>query len=130
MGHDFPLEGMQEAYENGKIVELTYQIVGGAYDRNPNFDVLDGLKDDEIRRFAKQAKEFGHPFLFRLNNEMNSTWVSYSGHLSLCDPDIFVQVWRRVYDLFQEAAGTALFASGRQMSRAQILYLVEQSRGC
>ena len=102
MGHDFPLEGMQEAYENGKIVELTYQIVGGAYDRNPNFDVLDGLKDDEIRRFAKQAKEFGHPFLFRLNNEMNSTWVSYSGHLSLCDPDIFVQVWRRVYDLFQE----------------------------
>ena len=102
MGHDFPAEGMQEAYEDGKIVELTYQIVAGAYDRNPNFDVLDGVKDEEIRRFARQAKEFGHPFLFRLNNEMNSTWVSYSGHLSLCDPDIFIQVWRRVYNIFQE----------------------------
>lgn len=102
LGHDFPLDGMREAYEAGKVVELTYQIAGDMYGENPNFQVVDGLRDDEIRRLARQAKEFGHPFLFRLNNEMNSTWVSYSGHLLLCDPDIFRSIWVRCYEIFQE----------------------------
>ncbi len=100
--HEFPTEGMEEAYNDGKIVELTYQIAGDMEGHNPNFDVLDGLRDDDIRRLAQEAKEFGHPFLFRLNNEMNSTWVSYSGHLSLCDPDIFREVWIRFYEIFRE----------------------------
>ncbi len=102
IGHEFPIEGMQDAYDEGELVEMTYQIGGDMYGRNPNFDVLDGLMEDDIRMFARGAKEFGHPFLFRLNNEMNSTWVSYSGHLSLCDPDIFIQNWRTVYRIFQE----------------------------
>ena len=103
LGHDFPLEGMQDAHQNGKLVELTYQIAkGDLYGKNPNFEVLDGLRDDEIRKFARQAKEFSHPFLFRLNNEMNSTWVSYSGHSSLADPDVYRQVWQRVYRIFEE----------------------------
>ncbi len=102
LSHDFPIDGMNEAYAAGKVVELTYQIAGDMYGKNPNFDVVDGLKDDEIRALARQAKEFGHPFLFRLNNEMNSTWVSYSGHLMLCDPDTFIEVWIRVYGIFQE----------------------------
>ena len=102
LGHEFPLDGMLDAYAEGKLVELTYQIGGDLYGRNPNFDVLDGKMLDDIRMFARGAKEFGHPFLFRLNNEMNSTWVSYSGHLSLCDPDIFIEIWRTVYRIFQE----------------------------
>jgi mannan endo-1,4-beta-mannosidase len=102
LGHEFPIEGMREAYESGKIVEMTYQVVGDMYGRNPNFDVLDGRMEEDIRMFARGAKEFGHPFLMRLNNEMNSTWVSYSGHLCLNDPDVFKAVWRKVYDIFRE----------------------------
>lgn len=102
LGHPFPYEGMEQAYEAGKIVELTLQIQGDMFGENPNFLVFDGLLDDQIRDFAKSAKEFGHPFLFRLNNEMNSTWVSYSGHLCLCDPDIFKENWIRVYKIFEE----------------------------
>lgn len=108
LGQEFPLEGMERAYKAGKVVELTMQVMwnvkpGNSDDKlkNVNFDVLDGLYDDEIRRFARAAKAFSHPFIFRLNNEMNSTWTRYSGIALLCDPDLYIKVWRRIYDIFQ-----------------------------
>ena len=103
---DFPKEELTKAYNDGLITELTLQISNHANDDlfgdNPNFDVYDGKCDDIIRSFARGAKEFGHPFLFRLNNEMNSDWVNYSGVAALSDPDIFIANWRRIYDIFEE----------------------------
>ncbi len=103
---DFPKEELQRMYDNGKLTELTLQISYHANDDlfglNPNFAVYDGLEDETIRSFARGAKEFGHPFLFRLNNEMNSDWVNYSGVAALSDPEIFIENWRRIYDIFQE----------------------------
>lgn len=103
---EFPTEFMQENYENGKIVELTYQITGdnnqNLFGYTPNLDIYRGIKDEEIREFARDAKAFGHPFLFRLNNEMNSDWTSYSGIINMSDPDIYVENWRRFYRIFQE----------------------------
>lgn len=107
LGHKFPTEGMKRAYEWGKTVELTMQVMwniapGNTDDehKNLNFDLLDGMYDDYLRKFAREAKAFGHPFIFRLNNEMNSTWVRYSGIALLCDPDVYIQVWRHIYDIF------------------------------
>ncbi len=103
---DFPKEELTKAYNDGLITELTLQISNHANDDlfgdNPNFDVYDGKCDNIIRSFARGAKEFGHPFLFRLNNEMNSDWVNYSGVAALSDPDIFISNWRRIYDIFEE----------------------------
>jgi hypothetical protein len=103
---EFPLEFMRKNYENGKIVELTYQITESNNEKlfgyTPNIDTYRGKKDDEIRKFAKKAKEFGHPFLFRLNNEMNSDWTSYSGVINMSDPDIYIDNWRRIYKIFEE----------------------------
>ncbi|MBR5152602.1 MAG: hypothetical protein IKW60_03635 [Clostridia bacterium] len=103
---EFPKEELKKFYDNGKITELTLQISNfnndDLFGKNINFDVYDGLLDSQIRAFAKGAKEFGHPFLFRLNNEMNSDWVNYSGVAALSDPEIFVDNWRRIYDIFQE----------------------------
>ena len=91
---EFPVKELTRFYENGKITELTLQISNfnndDLFGKNINFDVYDGLLDEQIRKFAKGAKEFGHPFLFRLNNEMNSDWVNYSGVAALSDPDIFI----------------------------------------
>lgn len=105
-GDEFPLEFMRKNYDNGKMVELTYQITSSNNEKimgyTPNLDLYRGLKDEEIRAFARGAKEFGHPFLFRLNNEMNSDWTSYSGIVNLSDPDIFVSNWQRVYRIFAE----------------------------
>ncbi|MBQ2615025.1 MAG: hypothetical protein IJB80_06865 [Clostridia bacterium] len=103
---EFPAEELKSFYDEGKITELTLQISNfnndDLFGKNINFDVYDGLLDEQIRTFAKGAKAFGHPFLFRLNNEMNSDWVNYSGVAALSDPDIFVSNWRRIYDIFQE----------------------------
>lgn len=109
LGHEFPMTGMLNAYERGKTVELTMQVMWniqpGNSDhkmKNVNFDLLDGLYDDYLREFARAAKAFGHPFIFRLNNEMNSTWVRYSGIALLCDPDVYIKVWRHIYNIFEE----------------------------
>ncbi|MBO5930086.1 MAG: hypothetical protein J6Q27_02185, partial [Clostridia bacterium] len=105
-GRAFPTEFMQTNYENGKLVELTYQITGdnnqNLFGYTPNLDIYRGTKDEEIRAFARAAKAFGHPFLFRLNNEMNSDWTSYSGIINMSDPDIYVENWRRFYRIFEE----------------------------
>lgn len=103
---DFPTEGMQKAYDDGKIVELTMQTSSVMNDDlsnyNPFFDVLDGVCDERLRKFAQDAAAFGKPFIFRLNNEMNSDWTSYGGPVILNDPELYVEAWRRVYRIFEE----------------------------
>ncbi len=102
----FPIEFMKKAYKKEKIVELTYQMTTSnnteLFGYTPSLDLYRGKLDKEIREFAKGAKQFGHPFLFRLNNEMNTDWTSYSGVVNLCDPDIYINNWRRVYRIFEE----------------------------
>ncbi len=109
LGHEFPGSGMRNAHRRGKTVELTMQVMWnvrpGNNDqekKNVNFDLIDGLYDGYLRKFARDAKAFGHPFIFRLNNEMNSTWVRYSGIALLCDPDVYIKVWRHIYEIFEE----------------------------
>lgn len=103
---DFPTDGMKQAYDAGKVVELTMQcssVMNEDLDNyNPFFDVLDGVCDEGLRKFAKDAAEFGKPFIFRLNNEMNSNWVSYGGPVILNDPELYVEVWRHIYKIFEE----------------------------
>lgn len=104
-GEELPVEGMLKAYEDGKTIELTIQtstVMNEDLDGyNPVFDIIDGMRDDEIIYLARRIKEYGHPVLFRLNNEMNSDWTSYGVSACLNDPEIYIQIWRRFYDIFQ-----------------------------
>ncbi len=102
-----PVKGLQEAYDDGKITEMTLQVCTIDHmaldsSTNPNFEVIDGLWDDQIRKYAKAFKEFSHPILFRVNNEMNTDWCTYSGVVTLQDPDIYKMVYSRIYNIFQE----------------------------
>jgi hypothetical protein len=105
-GGDFPTEFMQKNYNDGRLVELTYQTTQSnnetLFGYTPFLDIYRGKEDAEIRRFARDAADFGRPFLFRLNNEPNSDWTSYSGVVNMSDPEIFIDVWRRIYRIFQE----------------------------
>lgn len=105
-GSPFPTEFMQKNYEEGRLIELTYQMTTNNNEDfhcyTPMLDAYRGLLDEEIRAFARDAKAFGKPFLFRLNNEMNSDWTSYSGVVNLSDPDIYISVWQRIYEIFEE----------------------------
>ncbi len=102
----FPAEFMEQVHGEGRIVELTYQTTMNQnldlYARSPLLNICRGEMDGQIRAFARAAADFGHPFLLRLNNEMNSDWTSYSGVVNLCDPQLFVSVWQRIYRIFQE----------------------------
>lgn len=104
--HEFPTEFMEKAASEGRIVELTYQITDNnnenLFARSVSLDIYRGTEPEEIRAFARKAKEFGKPFLFRLCNEMNSDWTSYGGVNNMADPDIFIANWRRIYDIFKE----------------------------
>ena len=109
--HYFPT-AMAKALAGGNgdgtrpTIEFTFQfttnnnLVDQEY--SPMFDILRGKYDEYFKRLALDIKDYGKPMLFRLNNEMNTDWTSYSGIMNLLDPDIFNMTWRRLYDIFIE----------------------------
>ena len=103
---EFPSGFMNENYENGRVVELTYQLtVNNNSDIRAFSPMLDLYKrgdSEKIREFARAAKEFGHPFLFRPCNEMNTDWTNYCGMGNMADPELFVECWRTIYRIFEE----------------------------
>ncbi len=107
----FPMEqALKFAGGNGfdgkPVLQYTYQFTASnnvdlaAY--TPTFDIMRGKFDDQLRKLARDIKAYHHPVLFRLNNEMNTDWTSYSGIVNLLDPDIFVMTWERLYRIFME----------------------------
>jgi mannan endo-1,4-beta-mannosidase len=112
LGQIFPKDTLELAHEEGKIVELTLQTMWSvlaedtADSKNTMhstvYDIIDGEYDAYLRDFARQLKDFGHPVMFRLNNEMNGTWTVYSGIASMCDPDLYIEAWRHIYNIFEE----------------------------
>lgn len=97
---------------NGKpVLQFTLQYTNNNNNVNiynkdknytPMFDILRGEYDDYFNRLALDIKSYKKPVLFRLNNEMNTDWTSYSGIISLLDPDIFQMTWIRLYEIFEK----------------------------
>ncbi|MDE5896500.1 MAG: glycoside hydrolase family 26 protein [Clostridia bacterium] len=109
--HHFPLNMARKLAGgngfNGKpVLQFTYQFTLNnnlvAEERTPMFDILRGKFDGHFRRLARDIKAYAKPVLFRLNNEMNTDWTSYCGMLTLCDPEIFNETWKRLYRIFEE----------------------------
>ena len=107
--HHFPLEMAKELAGgngvNGKpVLEFTYQYTtnNNLVDQEvtPMFDIMRGKYDKYFERLARDIKAYGKPVMFRLNNEMNTDWTSYSGIMNLLDPDIFTMTWQRLYKIF------------------------------
>lgn len=99
-----------DGFNSKPVLQFTYQFTTNnnnvsSYNttecQTPMFDILRGVYDDDFKKLASQIKAYSAPVLFRLNNEMNSDWTSYCGMMTLCDPEIFIQTWRYLYDLFE-----------------------------
>lgn len=108
-----PIYGLKKAYGQGKYVELTLQTVeaGPASARpderiHPNarilYSILDGKYDDYFAEYAERLKSFGHPVLFRLNNEMNGDWCWYSAFYTSKDAELYKASWRYIHQIFDE----------------------------
>ncbi len=109
--HYYPVDMSKElAGGNGDgtkpVLEFTYQFTtnNNLVDQevSPMFDIMRGKFDDYFKRLALDIKQYGKPIMFRLNNEMNTDWTSYSGIMNLLDPDIFTMTWKRLYNIFIE----------------------------
>jgi hypothetical protein len=111
---NLPRRGLQKAYESNKYVELTLQTVnpglvnallrsGLEYDNaSIIYEILDGKYDEYLQAYAQDIKAFGHPVLFRLNNEMNGDWCWYSAYYTCKDADLYKALWRYIYNTFEQ----------------------------
>jgi hypothetical protein len=111
LDEELPEKGLANAYAQNRYVELTFYtahdelvdaLSASGYPRNASiiYDILDGNYDDYLERYAKNIKAFGHPVLFRLNNEMNGDWCWYSAFYTSKDADIYKALWRYVHHIF------------------------------
>ena len=98
-GAPFPGAEMLGAWRDNKYVELTLQA--NSEDPGITYDILRGWYDGYLNQYARDIKEFGHPVLFRLNNEMNGDWCIYSSYYTSNDTDLYKAVWRYIYTIFQ-----------------------------
>ena len=62
--------------------------------------IVDGKHDKYIRRWAKEARRWGHPFFVRFNWEMNGDWFPWSESRNGNNSGDFVAAWRHVHELF------------------------------
>lgn len=107
----FPLQAANylaggNGFNDKPVIQFTMQFTvnnnSALYGYTPMYDIIRGHYDEYFKELALQMKEYGKPILFRLNNEMNSDWVSYCAMVTLLDPDIFVMTWERMAKIFVE----------------------------
>jgi len=107
---DFPERCMDNAYARGVVVLTTWE----PWDGNPSnpayklTTITRGDFDPYIRRYADDAKVWGHPFYLRFAHEMNGNWYPWGTGPHNPEgntPADYVAAWRHVHDLFvQEGA--------------------------
>ncbi len=101
MSTPFPRDIVESAYNNNKFVELTFHSeFNGQNNQSVMYDILNGKYDAYLNQYAQEIKAFGHPILFRLNNEMNGDWCNWSSFHFSKDTEIFKLVWRHIYEIF------------------------------
>jgi Glycosyl hydrolase family 26 len=92
----FDTTTMHAAIDAGAIPLVTMGLPQGV----TLAEVAAGGQDTQIRAWAKEAKAWGYPFLFRPWWEMNGDWYAWGR-----DPD-FVAAWRHFHDLVEEEGAT------------------------
>jgi len=75
--------------QNG-VNQPTYQL------RN----IYNGTYDAYLRKWAQDAKNWGHPFFLRFAQEMNGNWYPWDEQVNGNQPGDFVKAWRHVHDIF------------------------------
>jgi Glycosyl hydrolase family 26 len=69
-------------------------------------DITGGRYDRFIRKWARGAARWGHPFLLRFDWEMNTNRVPYSEHSNGNRRGQFVRMWRHVHRLVRQEGAT------------------------
>lgn len=112
IGDRFYAEGLRPLAESGHLIMVSWE----PWNRNhgdpvnqPAYrldNITAGYYDDEIRRWARDLRDFGYPVLLRPMSEMNGDWTSWSGTVNGNEPSDFGPAWRRIHDIFEQEGAT------------------------
>jgi glycosyl hydrolase family 26 len=107
----FPTEAMTDIREHGSIPVIDWASYSYPdVPEQPAFRlsaIVGGKYDTFLRRFAKAAKAWGHPFFLRFDWEMNPrTQWAWSEGANGNAPGEFVSMWRHVHDVFSAAGAS------------------------
>ncbi|HVV89017.1 MAG TPA: glycosyl hydrolase [Solirubrobacterales bacterium] len=108
--YEFPTGPLQQIREHGSIPFLSWSSQSiPTSTQEPNYqlaDVVDGTYDSYIRKFAKAAAAWGHPFFLRFDHEMNGDWFPWAAGANGNTAADYVAAWRHVHDIFTEVGAT------------------------
>lgn len=65
--------------------------------------ILNGDHDAYIQSFAQAAANYNKPFFLRFAHEMNGNWYPWSPGNNGNTAEQYVQVWRKIHDIFKQA---------------------------
>lgn len=68
-------------------------------------EIAEGKKDASLTEWAEDAREYGHPFFFVWNPQMNGTW-NEPGKEAAASPQVYKEAWWRFHDLVEKAGAT------------------------
>jgi hypothetical protein len=106
----FPRAQLEAMRGYGAIPLYSWATEGnGEAGAQPDFqlaDIIAGKFDPYIRRWAGEAKAWGHPFFLRFDWEMNGDWFPWSESLNGNRPGEYVAAWRHVHAIFSEVGAT------------------------
>ncbi len=93
------------AQKSGKALELTLQVpLSRKTDKNMIYEILDGEYDQFINAYTKLVASYPYvTVLFRPFNEMNGDWCNYSAFHTSRDPQLYVELYRYLYEKFKAA---------------------------
>lgn len=109
---NFPTTAMESIRAHGTIPVLTWasqSVPTPANLREPRFqlaDVIGGRYDKYIEEFATRAREWGHPFFLRFDQEMNGFWFPWAEGVNGNKRGQFVKAWRHVHRIFTRVGAT------------------------
>ncbi|MBI1805212.1 MAG: hypothetical protein HY033_13700 [Ignavibacteriae bacterium] len=129
---NFQLDLMRAIDRHGAIALITWEpwITEFARNKKPGIqnnrtdlqEVADGVYDDYVRSWARDAVVFGKPFYLRFAHEMNNPQYPWSAAAKE-KPGEFIDAWRHVWKLFKdEGAKNVLWVWSPKGTMAHELY--------
>lgn len=97
---------LRYAQESGRAIELTLQTpLSRKYtSSNMIYEILNGDYDSFIYTYANMIAKYPDvTVLFRPFNEMNGDWCNYCAYHTSRDPQIYVELYKYLYKIFDEA---------------------------
>lgn len=111
ISESFYADNFRPMAQEGRAIQLAWEPHSFGRDplNQPEYRlerITAGDWDNDIRRWARELRDFGYPIYFRPMSEMNGDWVTWGGTVNGNTPDDYIPAWRHVHDIFRQEGAT------------------------